>query len=106
MIDLGKELFKLRVEFDLIQEVYCSNDEEKHIKQLIKNKQPLPNDIHANTDGTHFRFVNADISKEDMDELLLYRQLKYLKTIKSCNVYFVVLSIIFIILAYFLLSIQ
>lgn len=96
MKDLKKELFRLRLEFDVIQQVYCSKDEEKQIKQLIKNKHkhPLPNDIHTNTDGTHFRFVNSDMSREDMDELLLYKQLKYLKTIKNSMIFFVVLVII------------
>lgn len=42
MKDLNKELFRLRVEFDFIQRVYCSKDEEKHLKQLVKNKQVLP----------------------------------------------------------------
>lgn len=106
MKDLRSELFRMRVEFDLIQQVYCSKDEETQIKQLIKSKQPLPDGIHTDKDGTHYKFVNSDLSKEDMDELLLYRQLKYLQTIKNCMLFFVVLTIIPIILALVLLNIR
>lgn len=104
MKDLKKELFRLRVEFDTIQQVFSTKDEEKQIKQLIKKKQPLPEDIYLDNSGSHYRFVNADISKEDLDELLFYRQLKYLRTIKNCFIFFVVLTIIPIILYFFLLG--
>ena len=83
MKDLNEELFRLRVEFDFIQQVYCSKDEEKDIKQLIKNKQVLPEDIYTEGDGSHFKYVKTDMCKEDMDELLLYRQIKYLRSIKN-----------------------
>ena len=104
MKDLKKELFELRVELDIIQSVYCSKDEEKQIKELTKHKQLLPDDIHTESDGTHFRFVNTDISKEDLDELLLYRQIKYLKTIKNSIIFFVVLTVISIICTFYLLN--
>ena len=106
MKNLRKELFRMRLEFDIIQQVQCSNDEEKHIKHLIKTKHPLPDDIHYDNDGTYYRYVNSDISKEDMEELLLYRQLKYLKTIKNCMIFFVFLTILPFIVAIFLLNIH
>jgi hypothetical protein len=104
MKDLNRELFRLRVEFDLIQQVYCSKDEEKHIKQLINNNQTLPDDIHTESNGTHFKYVKADISKEDMDELLLYRQIKSLISIKNSLTFFVVLILISIFFTIFLLN--
>lgn len=76
MKDLNKELFKFRVEFDFTQQEYCSKDEEKHIKQLIKNSQVLPDDIHTDGSGDYYKYVETDISKEDKDELLLCRQIK------------------------------
>lgn len=94
MKDLNKELFRLRVEFDFIQRAYCSKDEEKHIKQLIKNKEVLPDDIHTDSDGTHYKYVKTDISNEDKDELLLYWQIKCLKSIKNSMTFFVVLTLI------------
>ena len=106
MRDLKKELFRMRVEFDLIQKVFCSKEEEKHMKQLIKSGQPLPEDMYTDNDGTHYKYINSDISKEDMNELLLYRQLKYLKTIKNCMIFFVILAIIPMILVYFISNIH
>jgi len=106
--DIKKELFRLKVDFDIIQRCFCSEDEEKEIKMLEKNKQPLPGDIHTDDDdGNHYRFVNVNLSKEELDELLLLRQIKYLRTIKNCLMFFVSLIIIlFICLLLLLLSAQ
>jgi len=97
MKNLKKELFELKVELDVIQQVECSKDEEKQIKELLKHKQLLSDDIHTASNDTHFRFVHTDLSKEELDELLLYRQIQYLKTIKDCMIFFVVLTVIAII---------
>lgn len=102
MKDLRDELFQLKVEFGVIQQDYCTKDEEEHIKELIKNNQPIPDDIHTSRNGsTHFRYVNADISKEEQDELLVYRQTNYLKTIMNCMIFFVILALIPIVLIIF-----
>jgi 8-oxo-dGTP diphosphatase len=52
------------------------------LKQLLKNGQPLPEELHTDNDGTHYKFKYTDMSKEDMEELLLYRKLKYLRQLK------------------------
>lgn len=104
MKDLNKELFRLRVEFDFIQQEYCSKDEEKHIKQLIKNNQVLPDDIHTDSSGAHYKYVETDISKEDKEELLLYRQIKCLMSIKNSMIFFVVLTLILIFCTIFTLN--
>ena len=106
MKNLEEELFRLRVEFDLIQKIHCTKEEEKQIKQLLKNRQPLPVDLHTDNDGTHYKFIDTDMSKEDMNELLSYRQLKYIKTIKNCMIFFVVLGIMPILLVVLLLNIH
>jgi hypothetical protein len=106
MGNLQGELFRMRVEFDLIQKVSCSKQEEKQIKQLLKNGQPLPEELHTDNDGTHYKFKYTDMSKEDMEELLLYRKLKYLKTIKNCMIFLVILIIMPIVLVFIQLNIQ
>ena len=107
MKDIKKELFRLKVDFDIIQRCFCSEDEEKEMRMLENNKQPLPGDIHIDEDdGSHYRFVNVNLSKEEIDELLLLRQLKYLKTIKNCLVFFVSLIIISFICSLLLIAMQ
>jgi len=106
MKDLKKELFRLKVEFDIIQQCYCSIEEEKDLNLLTKNKQPLPDDMKTDDVGNHYRFINANLSKDELDEFLLLRQIKYLRTIKNCMIFFVLLVILSFILRYLLVRMQ
>lgn len=93
MKDLHDELGQMRLELDLTQRVYCSKEEEKQFKKMLKEKQLLPDDINFNENG-HFRYIDTDLTKEELDNLFLYRQITYLRSIKNSMIFFVVLTLV------------
>ena len=83
------------MELNIIQAEYCSEDEEKIFVKLEKEKQPLPEGIYVdNTNRTHFRCIKTDVTEDEIKKLYLFRQTKYLRSIKNSMIFFVVLSII------------
>ncbi len=102
-MDLYKELEKLKFELGIIQKVYCSKVEEKEFKRLKKLNQPIPEDIEIDiVNDSYFRYAETDMTKEEIKELLLYRQVKYLEKIKNSIKFFVVLTVMSIIISFFI----
>jgi len=102
-MDLYKELEKLKFDLGIIQKVYCGKVEEEEFKRLKKLNQPIPEDIEIDiVNDSHFRYAEIDMTKEEIKELLLYRQVKYLETIKNSIKFFVVLTVMSIILSFFI----
>lgn len=100
-MDLYEELEQIKFELGIIQKEYCSEVEEKEFKRLKKFNQPIPEDIEIDKiNDSYFRYIETDMSKEEIKELLFYRQVKYLKTIKNSIIFFVVLTVISIILSF------
>ena len=94
MKDLKKELRENMIELDFIQKQWCTKEEEKEIKMLRKEKKDLPEGIIQDTDDSHFRWVESNLSNDEINHLLKLRQTLYLRTIKSCMIFFVVLAAI------------
>lgn len=103
MMDLYEELEKIKVELGITQKVYCSKDEEEEFEQLKKANQPLPENVEVdNMGGLHFRYVKTDMSNEEIKELFLYRQTKYLESIKNSMIFFVILTLVSLIFSIFI----
>jgi hypothetical protein len=98
MKDLHDELRQMKCELDLVQRVYCSKEEEKRYRRMAKEKQPLPDDVRSDESG-YFRYVETDLSGEELDKLLLYRQISYLRTTKNCMLFFMVLAVISLVIS-------
>ena len=92
------ELQNLRQEYRLSQRVPCSKEDNKKYAQMVKDGQPLPAGVYdykyENTESEYYTIYTPDISADELAELLTYKKLGYLRTIKNCAVYFVVLSVI------------
>ena len=82
MSNLKEELENFYFENKLTEVVYCQKDEQK------------------DDAGCFFRYMDNDLSSEEIKKLLFFRQLSYLKTIRNCLIYFVVLSVLTFIVAF------
>lgn len=92
------ELQSLRQEYRIAQRVPCSKEDNKKYAQMVKDGQPLPAGVYdynyENTESEYYTIYTPDISNDELLEMLTYKKLGYLRTIKNCAVYFVVLSVI------------
>lgn len=92
------ELQSLRQEYRISQRVPCSKEDNKKYAQMVKDGQPLPAGVYdyqyENTESEYYTIYTPDISTDELSELLTYKKLGYLRTIKNCAIYFVVLSVI------------
>lgn len=105
MNDLKQEMHEFMVEMGVMQKAWCTKEEAQVFKQMMKEKKALPEDIKDSDDycGTYYRWVKTDTSDDELNRLINFRQLLYIKTIKNCVAFFVALTIISLI-GYFILS--
>ena len=97
-IDPWKELRDYRREYQVAQGLFCSEKDNEKFAQMVQDGIPLPDGIYEYKGGSaekRFYTVCApDLSADEIAELLTYKKLSYLRTIKNCLVYFVTLTII------------
>lgn len=98
--NLRSELKNLKFEFNLLQKIDCSKEENKDFIKLKKSGSPLPEGIYEhkgeNGDdlGTYYRIWENDLSNDEWKEYLILHQLSYLRSIKNSMFFFVVLTVI------------
>lgn len=99
-VNLRKELQHCRREMQFIQCIECSPDENRNFQNMVQNGQPLPENIHRSADNSYlfYRIYESDLTEAERMELIEYRKLSALNTIKSCVVFFTVLTVISLIL--------
>ena len=66
---------------------------------MKKEKLPLPDDIKTDEHGFFYRYIDTDLSEQEIKQLILYRQTSYLLSIKNSMIFFVVLATISIIVS-------
>ena len=97
-INPNEELQAFRREFGITQRVPCSKEDNKKYAQMVKDGTSLPADVYKytydNEESEYYTIYTPKISADELSELLTYKKLGYLHTIKNCAVYFVVLSVI------------
>ncbi len=110
-IDLREKLQSYKFEFDLLQKIPCSKQENKEYRKLLKEGGVLPDGVFAyvyndgdTSTGEFYTIYKADLTEEEIAEYLTYKKLSLLKTIKNCAVFFTALTIIGM-LAYFFLMV-
>ena len=108
-IDLRDELRSYKFEFDLLQKIPCSKQENKKYEQLLKDNGVLPEGVYAyigDNDApskTEFYTIyETDLTESEIAEYLTYKKLSLIKTIKNCVMFFTVLTIASMII-YFLI---
>lgn len=96
MIVSMKELQKRRFDYGVLYKVPCIQEEEEWIRDELKANRPMP-EGYARDPENHFAFVKFDpyeMTKAEIDELLMYRRTEYVRTIKNVLVFFAVLAVI------------
>ena len=98
MRNLKDELSYTRIMNNIIQKNYCTKEEQKEFSELKKQNKELPQDVKHNGES-FFRYSEVELEKDELNELLTYKKLGYLRTIKNCSVFFVIVTVINILLA-------
>ena len=109
--DLKKELRSYRFTFDLVQKIPCTKQENTQYAKLVKEGGTLPEGVFpyeydsGDVSNTEFYTIyEPDLTQEEKEEYLVYKKLTYLKTIKNCMVFFVVLTVLGILFSFFVLN--
>ena len=108
-INLRDELRSHKFEFDLLQKIPCTKQENKEYQKLLKDGRMLPEGVFAyiydsgeTSTSEFYTIYETDLSESEIREYLTYKQLSLIKTIKNCILFFTVLTIIGMV-AYFLI---
>lgn len=106
--DLRTELRTMKFEFDLLQRIPCSEEENRAFKRYLEDGQDLPQGVYRyrNSDGknseTEFYTVyDPDLTERETNEYLTLRKLQILNSIKGSVILFG--SIISVLLLIFLI---
>lgn len=81
----------------LIERIYCSDEETAQFKKT--KRKNLPNDVYYDDRNFFWRYDTASLPEIDMKTKILLKSANDIMTIKYCAVFFVVLSIISILLS-------
>ena len=99
-VDLRLELLDYKEQFDLIQKIPCTKEENKAYTQLLKAGKPLPENVcqYDYTTGMDYEefytLYIPDLTEAEIAEYLTYKKLSLLNTIKNCVLFFTILTII------------
>lgn len=93
-MSIQTELKSFKSEWGITYKEYCSKEENEEFMKLEKQKQKLPEDVRKQDYCQYYRIKENPITQDEIKNLIMNRQTKYLSTIKNCAVYFVTMSII------------
>lgn len=100
-INLRAEFHAYKQEFDLLQKIPCTEEENIEYQKLLEKGGTLPENVYAYfyekdvPSTTEFYTIReSDLTESEIREYLAYRQLSLIRTIKNCAVFFTVLTII------------
>ena len=97
-INPQEELQNFRREYGVAQGLFCPQKDNEKYAQMVQDGIPLPSGIYEYKDGSaeksFYTVCAPELSNDEIVELLTYKKLGYLRTIKNCLVYFVTLTII------------
>ena len=102
-INIKKRIRDYKYQFDLLQKIPCSKEENKRYAQL-KEENQLPENVKEYEDlaNQFYTIYTPELTEQEISEYLTYKKLSLLNTIKNCMVFFTVLTIISLVLALFL----
>ena len=92
----------------LLQKINCSREDNKKYKKMLKNGEPLPNGVFEYKDGidetdgmgTFYTIYKPDLTQEEKLEYILFKQMSMIRTIKSCVVFFTIVTVISMIITF------
>ena len=95
-----ENLFQLKYDIGLCQEIDCSEEENRMYLEMLKQKKELPSGIIRRVESNgaklnqFYRVVPLEITPEEMQEYCALKQTKNIQIIKNCVVFFTVLSVL------------
>lgn len=99
--NLKKELIDLKIKSKILDEECCFSEENKEYEQLVKDGMPLPKGVYPyiNDDGKpsakyFYKVTGSEFTQDELMEYIALKQLKMVRTIKNCALYFTITSII------------
>lgn len=108
-INLRNELRLYKFDFDLLQKIPCSKQENKKYQKIIKDGGVLPEGVFAygydtgDSSTTEFYTVyETDLTEAEIAEYLTYKKLSMLRTIQNCMMLLTVSSIIYMVISIFI----
>jgi hypothetical protein len=88
--DLRTELRTMRFEFDILQRIPCSEEENRAFKRYLEDGQDLPQGVYRyrnsdgkNSDSEFYTVYEPDLNEREINEYLTLRKLQILNSIKS-----------------------
>lgn len=106
MKNLRQELNNIMFELDIFQKLPCSKEENKIFNNLKKNNEKLPDGVYEYSNfynNEYYRIEKTDLTDEEIEDLMKYRQIFYLKSIKDSMIFFQIFAIISILILFVLL---
>ena len=100
IVDLKKQLRELRFDMQFLQNIDCSENENKAYSELIKSGGSLPEGVlqRKTESGVYYdefyTVYDAGLSNEEEQEYIQYQTFLHIKTIKNCIVFFTSLTAI------------
>ena len=93
MKNIRQEIKDLKRVVGLAWKDKCTQAESEKFKHISVDN--LPENISFDADyGEYYKYQEADVSEEEKQEFYTLKQLSYLKSIRKCLIFFVVLTII------------
>ncbi|GHU74617.1 hypothetical protein FACS1894188_03400 [Clostridia bacterium] len=105
MESLKDELRRHQLNLGLARPQNCTKEECSEYWELVSQKLPLPEGVMRNERGWFVRLVEIDLTEESLAKLFLYRQTAYLKSIMNGVYFFVILTIISLVLLIYAISV-
>lgn len=94
----------LRMDHKIVEKEYCSDVETQIIADKIKEGKPIDSEIYKDEiNFKYFRYSDTDLTIEEIKELILYKQLDYIRTIKNCVIFFTVIIAFSLIISFSIL---
>ena len=110
--DLRTELRTMKFEFDLLQRVPCSEEENRAFKRYLDDGMDLPQGVYRyrngdgkNSENEFYTVYEPDLTEREMNEFLKMRQMQILKSIKGAITLFgSVISVLLLVIFIFMLA--
>ena len=107
-VDLRKEIEQMQFDLNFMQKIDCSKEDNKKYAALLKAGNPLPKDIYQNKyndSGEYYdefyKLESSGLTDDEKRMYMEYKKLLHIKTIKNSALFFVILTILNIVVAFF-----
>lgn len=90
------ELIQNKIELGLVQKVFCTKKEQDE----FKSRGTFPAGVHREDNVSCFRYLETELSEQEVKDFHLCKQTLYLRSIRNGVFFFVILTVIFMIVIF------